>query len=256
MDILIAKSLFCPNDYYLNVTIESIKNLIKLIDEIHFFKYKLLFIGWSKDPKIMGKIEEISNKYSMVFDIWKINYGKYHIFNKMKKYLGTSKYVLYLDHDILFENNLNLFSNLVKIIDLSIKDKQIGLIALNQKNDNRHKMEIFEHKFILEEFRLLYSNNCYSVALGCFFTKSVYLESVSELDEISVYGLDDYNLSNAFMEKGFLVVVAQDISVIHPFDKNQKYINWKLKTVKNLLDSNNEFYYWKTIEESINLWND
>lgn len=266
MKIIIIKSIFCPNEIYLNINCNAVKNLIELLNSIDetYIEFDLIFIGWIKKECYADKIKNITinhlnNIKKTTYELWNVNYGKYYMFNNLHKFINNDhNYVFYLDHDILFDlNDTKIFSKLTDLFKYKINGKNIGLIAPCQLEDNRHKISIFDvnNKININNNPLYYiSNNEYGcIACGCIFLSYECFKILCNFDTLSVYGLDDYNIIKKVCDNNFIAIIAQHISIIHPFDNNIEYINWKKNMIKLLIENNN-FDYYKSLEMSINFW--
>lgn len=265
MKISIIKSILCPNDSYLDINCNAIINLIEFLNFVNRenIEFDITIIGWIKKESygiiikdIIDKRKSCINKSVCVF--LKLNYGKFVMFNKLQKIIEECDYVFYLDHDILFNfDNRNIFLKLMEMMQHKINDKRIGLIALNHLEDNRHKIALFDNsnKLIIDDDVLYHNkgNDYGNIACGCIFLSYRCFRMLDGLDTLSVYGLDDYHMIKKICENNFIAMVAIHMYIIHPFDMNSEYANWKKNTIKLLLENKN-FDYYKTLESSINFW--
>ncbi|QKF94563.1 nucleotide-diphospho-sugar transferase [Fadolivirus algeromassiliense] len=266
MKISIIKSIFCPTDKYFNISCNAIKNLCELINNNidNSLNFDITIIGWIKQQHYGDDIikivdDNINNNSNIRYILWNLNYGKYYMFNKLQEIIdNNTSYILYADHDILFNiDHIKLFSDLIALYQYKINNKNIGLIALNHLEDNRHKISLYcnENKITINDTTLYYiSNNDYgSMACGCIFLSYECFKLLNKLDNISVYGLDDFNIIKKINDNNYISILTPHISIIHPFDENVEYIKWKENTVKLLIE-NKQFDYYKSLESSINFW--
>ena len=155
MKILLIKSVFCPNNDFLEVTIKSLikTNIYFETLKQNYIQFDLLFIGWVShySNQLKKVLKFIGGAYNKIFDImWTVNYGKYKIINESIKFVNNNSYdfVLYMDHDIYFDcNTSENFGKIFDIAKLEINGKKLGLIAFNQKGDIRHQPTIYENNF-------------------------------------------------------------------------------------------------------------
>jgi len=260
--ILFVKSVFCPNETYFKISIESliqniesIMSIVSIIpkkEDIYVYLYCLGWISNFSDifELILSYIECPFDRFFT--DLWKINYGKYKIFNSIIDFKLDYDYLIYLDHDINFYSN---FYDLIALSDCKIFGKSIGLIMFNQKGDNRHHVNNLDKKIVMNNIKIKWNNNNInekSLACGAFCASYNVIKNIDKLKVISVYGLDDYNLLSNVKLKGYVNILAKNVYVFHPFDKCVEYCNWKkANVIKSIYGMN----YNENIQDSINLWN-
>jgi hypothetical protein len=98
----------------------------------------------------------------------------------------------------------------------------------------------------------VWSDDNHSIAIGCFVIKSCAFSSLKKFNVIAVYGLDDYELCEQLSKNGYLNVVIKNCYVIHPFDDNPTYSEWKKNNIIKLIDGK-PINYYQNIEESMNI---
>ncbi len=274
MKILLVKSVFCPNDIYYETTI---KTLIKLNMFIGLIKHKknkkqideiltvdVYCIGWihTFNNKMESFFETNLNEFDSVdTNFFYHNYGKYHIFNQLIEYVKnhhcTYDLIIYTDHDIYFDmactQDISLFMNLQFLKNHIIKDKHLGLIAFNQKKDNRHKKDIYENNSVFLNYHIIYPSCIGSIASGGFMIFPEVLIQIKCFELLSVYGLDDYYLVEKLTSMNYLNVVIENLHVIHPYDNNDEYMMWKKNKIIKMIIKNDENYH-QQVQESINFW--
>lgn len=262
MKLLIIKSLFCPNNNHLDLLLDSIFKINKYFELAdHTYEIDLLLIGW---------INKYSNEIDLYLSLlkihflnihkiyWKINYGKYKMFNEMQIFLNNHQYdyMMYFDHDIHLDfNHMDTFQEtFFKIFEEKIKDELIGILYLNQTPDCRHQNSIYENSLTILSNVICWSCDLSSYASGAFVVPTKIFNAIVPFDLISVYGLDDYYLSSKIKSLGYHCAVLKNIHAIHPFNACKKYSNWKYSIVKKLIE-NKKINYDLSIQESINFWN-
>lgn len=262
MRLLIIKSLFCPNNTHLDLLLDSIFKLNKYFElSDHNYEIDLLLIGWSNKyaDKINLYLSLLKIHFLNIYKIyWKINYGKYKIFNEIQVFLKNHNhdYMMYFDHDIHLEfNHMKIFDEaFFKIFEEKINEELIGILYLNQTPDCRHQNSIYENSSSVLSNVICWSYDLSSYASGAFVMPTKIFIKIDSFDLISVYGLDDYHLSLKIKSLKYHCGVLKNIYAIHPFNTCKKYSNWKYSLVKKLIE-NKMISYDLTVQESINFWN-
>ena len=254
MKNLLIKSVFCPSKIYFKNTLKSLIK-INMFMQLKNIKFDLLLIGWIHIyDKIINKIlRTIKLEFCNVFtEFWTINYGKYKILNYSIDFVKNKpqyKNIIYMDHDVHFDFLSDIdFKNLDDLINTQINSKNIGLIAFNQKGDNRHQPSIYENSYL----NLVWPSHNGAIATGSFITSLDNFIKLEKFELCSVYGLDDYILCEKLRNMNLINVVISDNFVIHPFDNNEKYNLWKKNNIINTINNNINNYY-RNIEESMNV---
>lgn len=260
--ILVLKTLFCPNQEYFDINFNTIMSLSEFFSENKInakYNIHLLIIGWCKLTEQRKLIDKLVSKYSVYQNIdclyFNINYGKYFYLKIIDKYYDEHDFVMCVDHDIFFDDaSMKLFDNISKVFS-TVSD--IGIVALNHQEDNRHQLSMLQKYTEIDDQTYLYSDIKGSIAFGCFFIKDVCVDILKEIPLRSVYGFDEVIIQKKFLTKGYVTVLADAMYVIHPFDKNLSYKLWKIQIVKKIIDCHNSnvFDYNTSLESSINFWN-
>lgn len=253
--ILIVKSIFSPNDDIFTNTYLSLINLYKFNS---FFKLDIILLGWITNSDNKTKIEKLidgNKNINTIVDFWDINYGKYYLFNKINEYISNhkTKYdgILYFDHDIIVMSLDKMINISNKLLNHMLDNKNIGSIVYNQKGDSRHQLDIYEHKKCIDDEIILYSDkmNIMSIAMGCFFMSVECFMLCTPMENISVYGMDDYILCSNVIKNNFNIIVTLNISIYHPFHNDKKYIEWKNEMIKKII--NKDIKYEESIIDSM-----
>lgn len=247
----IIKSIFSPNNEIFSSTYSS---LINLYEQNKLLNIKILLIGWIPDKKNRNKIIKFINNFKHInsyIDFWDKNFGKYYLFNKINNYILNniilSNNILYFDHDIIIMSLFDMINISSKLIHFKIDDHNIELVVFNQKGDSRHQIEIYNHVTNINETNVLYSKNMniMSIGMGCFCMSIECFLLCTPMEQISVYGMDDYYICSSVLKNNFNIVITLDISVFHPFHNNKKYKKWKNEMIQKIITKN------ITFEESI-----
>lgn len=271
--VLIVRSVFCPNDTYFKTTFNNIYNLILFLRYLDQpIKYDVYIVGFTKKTymkdlcDIININKDLFNK--ITFDLWILNYGKYRIINEINKIIKETEYigVFYTDHDIIMtipDYDKFFFKILISAINVTIDNKKIGLIALNQKHDVRHQHNIYENAITINNNIFVYptihentDNFTSSIASGAFFVASEHLKKIQDLELKTTYGLDDYHLIKSLYTVGVVSIVSKNIYVEHPFNNDKEYNQWKIDKIHKLLKKGDKDQdYYNDIEQSHNFWN-
>lgn len=284
---LIVKSIFVPNEEYLTTNICSIiatntffsmyrnKYNKNKTEDSNVLDLHVLYTGWvNHNADYVDRLKDViysdNNMYSGIYsDIWVLNYGKYKLYNNTIDFVNhndrSHDYVIYLDHDIYFDiTSIDMFGSLCSSMITNINESsKLGMIAFNQRIDNRHQPDIYSNKIYLNNICLLRSPNHGSIASGAFIIRTSILANLTHFDLITIYGLDDYYLAKKLTDEGYINVVTQDIYVIHPIDNNMKYALWKRDHLLKLIlepkqsngsDESIKHNYYQEIQESVNFW--
>lgn len=283
--VLVIKSIFCPDLFNLNISIEGLKNIFNLINNVnsaYIYKYKfgIVILGWCKKKEYKEQILVMTttliktmtiNTKIIEIDIWDHNYGKFRIMNKIidlcKIYNFNYNYILYSDHDIIFPLNQKIFVKMIRYLksNIVINTKPLGLIAFSHKEDIRHQFDIYSNNHI-KYTNLIYpdSKNFTSIATGAYFSYVKIFALMKKFKLISVYGFDDYCLLKELDNMNYFATVHKNLNVIHSFqsEQNIKYIEWKnlqiltaIKYIKEEKYDEMEKLYLTNVIESENVWN-
>lgn len=263
MRILIMKSIFCPNEKYLNISIKSFYKINIFMGLVKDIDFDILMIGWAHiyGNHIMAASTGIGAR--VIYELFTINYGKYKMLNHMIHVMHTHQEydaVVFLDHDIYFDvRDIDRFRKLVRLVahpHMLMDGANIGLIAFNHKNDIRHQPTIYDNQDASTGLVFVYPNigeRDGAIANGAFMLSRQAAIALDYFELKTVYGFDDTLLCRQLENKGMRNVVARDIYVVHPFDNNVKYTEWKKNNIINTANGTIKNYY-RNIEESMNVF--
>jgi hypothetical protein len=255
--IIFIKSLFCPNQTYFNITYNSILNNINYILSLNL-SINIILIGWIKKEfydKINLLIQIVSNQINIIFIPWDVNYGKiklYYEFNNIAKNVG---YILYADHDILFDLTKTKMQKILDEIDKLFSIYNFSLVVFNQLEDCRHQTSLLDNIENYNDIMFGISESNIDMGGGCFIIKNIKMKDPLYYH---VYGFDEKYLISCFENKkcGLLL----DYYVIHPYDFNDNNLNYKKWKINKIIsqidiyDKINDDEYKKQINESYLLW--
>ena len=247
MKFIFISPVFCPNDYMFERNIKSIESSIKFI----LPKVEIYLIGgYCAKQEYWEKIETLLNKDNTSIKIYKgkKNKGKAYNVNKMINYVNLKNieydYILTCDSDIIFiEDIIHYFKKL--------NFDNHGIIALNQLEHSCHIKNNLEKKIELHngiKIKFYYSPNGTHIAGGCWFIKREAWLMSGGYKVFGVYCSDDATLLKDISNLGFKVCICDNLKVIHPFDNNKEYAEWKYKTSLKILDLE------EAIKESDKFW--
>jgi hypothetical protein len=272
LKILIVRSIFCPDLKHLRICASNLVNLFTKLrfqkPDNHKYAYTLYLCGWAKKQYIndLKQAVDLSREDNIfkdiIFDLWALNYGKYKILNAVIDKCESYDKFFYSDHDIIFKHRTStLFTILDNVLNYEVKNYKVGIVMLNQLEDVRHQCDIYENVISCDGVSYIFPNfgNLTSIASGCFYADCKVFKSLSTFSVDTVYGLDDYHIIKKLYDKLLIAVVVKDYFVVHPFDDDEKYSEWKIDNVKKAInklygsDKNGNNYYLE-IEKSMNLW--
>lgn len=263
MKFLIIKTLFCPNKEFLDINLKSIikSNIYIDLNKKSNYNFDLLLIGWSHvyQKKIDNFINFIKAIYDNIFvEQWVINYGKYKVLNYISEFIKKHRdytYILYMDHDLYFDLfTIKNLDELIKLLEIDINSKKIGLLCFNHKIDIRHQPTIYENILMDSNNIIVWPNDNCSIATGAYLAKADIFSKLDKFELKAVYGLDDYYLCKKLSDMGLINVVIHNSYVVHPKEHNNKYNDWKKNNIIKLIQ-NNQINYFQNIEESMNIFN-
>lgn len=262
--MLICKTIFCPTDYNLTQFLKSLTHL-HIYLELVGLEPTILLVGWpgphQKHIDLHLRVSPIGRR-NLKIVYWPINYGKYHLWNQfidgtIRDLTGSSddETIWYLDHDIFPDiQSTGIWANLESLFQLPN-----GIVHFNQLEDCRHQNTIYQNR----EGELVWTNLPDACGSGSFLIKMNIFQSLDSLPKMAVYGLDDYYLALAVMQKGYRQVVMERVFVIHPFANEGAYQEWKYQTTLKVMEiirrgdgelPEIDHHYQMSIEDSVNFW--
>lgn len=269
MNILLIRSLFCPTKLYFDLCVKYIKIFLDHIKNIN--GVSVLMIGWVPHLKWQIEFINIVENYkksvpgikSINTQFWKLNYGKYALLNLFNNFAHnySSKYIMYMDHDIQLGNDSNMLEIFYDIDNLF--EDNVGIITFNQKEDIRHQKNIYKNvsykRKMCISFPYSEDNICDgSIATGCFIISKKVIERLSAFENFPVYGPDDLMFCQKILDINYRCGVFLDCYVIHPFDIidiEGKFKNWKKDMIIYTLNNGKDIDYSIMMENNINFWN-
>ncbi len=239
--ILFIQPIFVPNDDFFKINTNSITSILKYMRAFPFRNMKVVFGGYCKSDehweKISGLISELKPDWlpEVVLERVDKNYGKAYVVNKLYKESAGQKfdYLMTMDSDIVFDvSEYDLFNRLVKTASDSSKviKAPFGMLALNQKGQSCHMMEIMDKRVAIGDEIICWSSQMAGIAGGALFISSKIFNDVGGYREMGVYSGDDGFLLNDIQVRGHSSTIIESTSIIHPSDNHMfdgKYLKWK-----------------------------
>jgi hypothetical protein len=262
-NIIFIKSLFCPNYKYFKATYDSLSNNLNYL-LMQNIQIDIILIGWI--PKIYDEfkvkinilIEILKKSLNITFIPWDKNYGKIELYHQFNNFFKNKKYILYADHDILFDITKTNLSHLLTKIENLFEIYKFSVLTFNQLEDCRHQPCILDDILLYENIEIANSEICIDIAGGCFIIKKTIMHTPKYYH---VYGFDEKYLMSCTNNKKNGILL--NFYVKHPFDLNDNkilsYKTWKTKSILEKIDTYENYSkenYEIDIEESENFWND
>lgn len=149
------------------------------------------------------------------------NRGKSAWINEIIKTHNDAKFVWYLDGDI---DTCPISEKIIlEIMDFCASNDQIGLVAFNMKEDNRHNLLLYHQSEAINfgNLCLLQPNDAGLIAYGSFICKATILQKY-QLPNVGSYGPEDTLLAKTLQENCFKCYIVQNQYIIHPKKPQQK----------------------------------
>jgi glycosyltransferase involved in cell wall biosynthesis len=257
-DITIVQCLYCPNAYQLRKSLRSIESLNTFLLNEKQLKIQLYLEGYFGDDELYSVYKNMISHLNIKDKIMHFkrveNEGKSVVLNRALPSIN-SKYVMYIDSDIIFEDE-SIFTSYFNLLEYQNniaqenpqKYSKIGILIPAQKEDDRHNLNLKPNDITSAEDKenfVLYflspnseeaiiSTYGYGFAGGCFFIEKEILTQFTYPD-VGQYGLDDDIYHRTLAQNKLLVMLTPKIWIIHPFDNPteeekkeiEKYNHWK-----------------------------
>jgi len=245
--ILYIQPIFVPDEERFKQNKNSLVSFGRYLKK-YPYDVKCIFGGWTSNDEWWGKIcKVIKNNIpsDMVLEPIRFdrNYGKAYVINKLYEKTKALDFDFFLsaDSDILFTTSTNnLFE---RLLDIGIKSphvikKSFGFIAPQQEINCRHKLGwptnqyYIENRFNKKEL-ISFSYNPSGIAGGCLFINRKFWEKIGGYKVMGVYAGDDACLIEDAHLAGYSYQISPNISIIHPFETDEDYVDWKYKVLHN-----------------------
>lgn len=165
------------------------------------------------------------------------NEGKAVAVNKMvERYGNLYPIMCSFDSDLVCCSN-GTFDILQEMtLELVCRERRFSCICANQKEDSAHIYRILSGRYKSKFGEMLYNRNTQGVAGGCLCTSVEHFKAVGGYrTSLGVFGGNDGFLIRDLKDTlGCNAALAKDLSVIHPFDKDQGYREYKINAVEKI----------------------
>jgi hypothetical protein len=265
MKVLFTSPIFLPNEEMFNKNYKSISSYVNIFKNCPY-EYKIVIGGWSINDEYWNKIIDLCNSLNLNIQIKRFdrNYGKAYVINDLVKSMDNSDYYDYMltaDSDIIFKEIPNFFERLedIKIIGMRGFSRGFGVVGLMQEEGNCHLIDYLQensHSYANRyghAEKLVWNNYPGGIGGGCLFISMINWKKVGGYKVMGVYAGDDAYLLLDTHGQGNSVCLITTLAVIHPWEGNADYQNWKGRVCQaysnpaNTLDDNK-------IEEATNIW--
>lgn len=171
------------------------------------------------------------------------NIGKGKLVNLMSTYCSNLDFLVSIDGDI--EITCINWLDIMLESYYSAKDNGIKIGALAPMFQE-HDVHLFGQgcdviKELSNKFHFVYRED--NVTAGpLFFIPIDAWKTIGGYEAHRIYASDDGHFCAAATKHGYKVGMIPEISVIHPFESNKDYINWKFQAAKGEHDNEEGFY--------------
>lgn len=223
----IIQTIFCPNKYHLQRQKDSLKSLNESNKPIHTDIY---LEGWTANDELwdslVSYIKDL-NLSSVYIKRRKENIGKSKIVNNIMN-KGEFNNILYMDSDIILEKD-----TIMRLLKIQLEYPH-SLLVPNYKEDCRHNLLIQKNVITTRDNDvLLSSENCIGISGGIYLIRQEIMKSYP-FRENGPYSPDDIHFFEDLVKDNINIFICKEIFVIHPFDNNKKYSEWKQSKSMNL----------------------
>lgn len=274
-NILLIQPVFAPDERQAERNKNSIKSLGEYLkthgtDGINL---SIIMGGWAKTDELWNDIVQNGKKYfndSFAPIRFDKNYGKAYVVNNLYRTVITQnnniQALISADSDIIFPlDTPHLFTRLSVASEQMVKVKKQpwGLIGLNQLQHGCHFKSCYENQV---EYKINIRDKDYSekivwpsipsgIAGGCLFINREYWDKVGGYDQnrAKIYGPDDAFLLSYCGNTGYSWQMSDSIGIIHPFDNDQQYAEWKVRVCQRVARNPQEKYE-DTLNEAETFW--
>ena len=218
--------------------------------------------------EIVNTINERFKKFDCYIYRYDNNYGKAFIINDIcnskLKHLDFDA-ILSVDSDIIFMEQEQYFFERLYFAAQEVylqKQKDWGIIALNQREANCHLKSCYENKIEYDininglpiHEKIFYPNKPSGIAGGCLFLNRTMWDTVGGYKVMGVYAGDDAYILVDSNKAGFSYQLMDTLSVIHPHEEDSAYAQWKYKVCQRDTKGIAAKDISVQIEEANNFW--
>lgn len=231
MKLLLLKTIFIPDENFIVTNINSIYSVINICNTLNKYMITIRYEGYVIPSCYIIFIYLLNKiKYERHINIKYVfhnkNVGKKYILQNSSYETNYDKY-LYIDHDIIFILNIQYFlTYCLNMIDCILNDKIIKLLSFNHLIDIRHNF-INCKMHVINNVNVMYSDDNVNITSACFITDKLTWSLFSNINVDIIYGDEDIVIGNILNINNYANVIICDYYVIHPYEKNKIYTNWK-----------------------------
>lgn len=231
---------------------ERVKNsLTSIAKEVQRSKHDIYIAiginGASNELKnwIFETFKETPKSYIEVFDT---NLGKGKAVNELYKICkvkgGGMDFIFSVDSDLVFPHPIACF------IDQMVSSYQeanhnlsyvLAGVSAQQNGVCCHLQEGFS-KITLNEWVFRKYDRNTGIAGGALLIYAPIWDTIGGYRAFNLYGSDDGHFMLDSHNKGYVVLMNESLAVYHPEEKDQGYIDWKVKSARNELENPQEGY--------------
>lgn len=249
MRILIIKSLYVPNETFMNQNINTIERFLKYLATLNKrYEIAIKIIGWV-NPRIDGelimcfksRIESLKKtleNMTINIEFWDVNLGKKYIFRELKIIFPTYhtyNYIIYADHDISPIDDL--ISSRIALGTI-LRSKIVAIVTFHQEPDNRHNPRAYQNNVKIMDINFYYSDHCSDIASGCFITTPYYFDIFSNMRSEYVYGDEDILIPQILKDNNLINIISEK-KVEHKYDNDKIYAEWKRNIILKIINGTN-----------------
>jgi hypothetical protein len=187
-----------------------------------------LYICDNNSAKDMVKyLESLSSNRVKVFKSDK-NVGKAALVNMVYEKTSNCSHFISIDSDMIADEQYNFIDEMVWCIE---HFPEFGVLSTFQKQNNQQLMDGLHQKVSREKHSVLFGQYN-SVAGGCVVLTKEMWNTIGHYNTYGgVYGFDDGLMMQAVHLRQKLCGVIETVKLIHPFDTDEQYKNWKSQNI-------------------------
>jgi hypothetical protein len=262
---LLIQPIFAPDEARYQRNLASARSLIERASS-DTEAFACLFGGWGR-PDLIAQLSDfiahnVPNQLAPP-RLFESNIGKAAVTNALYRDHVQSRadieHLWLIDSDMLLQEPADVQAALLVELANAFGDAQgrpAGLLSLAQAEHNCHVSAISENEVAIRLSdgsvqTVLYPNKPSGIAGGCILVSRAAWEAVEGYRELGVYAGEDGWLVYMIGHAGFAYGVAADIAVVHPYDGDVRYIEWKRDASQTF---NHESHYTQSREHADDFW--
>lgn len=225
--MIYVQPIFVPNEKMFDRYAASLNSLKDYLN----WDVKLVTGGWCPDDEMWRRIESELTDLGIEVELVRFdaNYGKAYFVNTLYDAVKKmrEKYFFTADSDMVFEDAI--FDKLPRLAsDVYQTFGTIGMLSLQQTQHCCHVVTDDWKRYVLETgSRVLVPPTTSGLAGGAMYVSTVAWEKIGGYRVLNVYGGNDGWYLNDCGYHKFWYGLAEDLKMTHPFDDDDKYVNWK-----------------------------